>query len=574
MAEESARIQPIRKMSLRRQVIIAMALALSPLLILGGLRALAEQDTIRQQRYHDLVEVSREGMSSVNAAIQASRLALRMVNADDRQPSCTQIGDTMLSMELPVRNVLRFNSDGKVICNYIGETLIGQAIPNPDWHERLRKGMDQVESSAFPGMALGEPVIWMVRATTDAAGNFAGSLAFTLSLQQLAERFTDVKSTTGLKQALVTANGVVIGSDLIGGLPVDWLSREAILEREVRELVLPQGRRLDVVITPVAAEGVMMVTPSFSPQVRRIDTVIVLLIPLLAYLAALLASTWIIDVLVLRWLERLRLRISDMRRNDEVTPLATDLAGAASELQQLARAFDDLAQRVTVHEADLVLALNRMKGAFRETHHRVKNNLQVMLSMLKLQGRGEHRPETQNALRLAAQRVSMMAAVHHSLLNEAHLESVDAEDLIEAVCNQIHEQQGWGEESRHIRREIDEVPLPSDLAVPLAMFIQEAFDILCPPSTNGLISRDLRLVLRREDGNVRLRLCCGRDTTPGEETIQEQEANFFLAAFARQLDGSVEKLNDDPDNVMIELVFPLTLQDVADVTPNEKGAPP
>ena len=261
MAEESARIQPIRKMSLRRQVIIAMALALSPLLILGGLRALAEQDTIRQQRYHDLVEVSREGMSSVNAAIQASRLALRMVNADDRQPSCTQIGDTMLSMELPVRNVLRFNSDGKVICNYIGETLIGQAIPNPDWHERLRKGMDQVESSAFPGMALGEPVIWMVRTTTDAAGNFAGSLAFTLSLQQLAERFTDVKSTTGLKQALVTANGVVIGSDLIGGLPVDWLSSEAILEREVRELVLPQGRRLDVVITPVAAEGVMMVTP-------------------------------------------------------------------------------------------------------------------------------------------------------------------------------------------------------------------------------------------------------------------------------------------------------------------------
>lgn len=561
MAEESARIQPIRKMSLRRQVIIAMALALSPLLILGGLRALAEQDTIRQQRYHDLVEVSREGMSSVNAAIQASRLALRMLNADDRQPSCTQIGDTVVSMELPVRNVLRFDADGKVVCNYIGEALVGQSIPNPDWHERLRKGMSQVESSSFPGMALGEPVIWMIRGTTDATGNFTGSLAFTLSLQQLAERFPDVKSTTGLQQALVTANGIVIGSDLIGGLPVEWLSREAILERSVREVVLPQGGRLDVVITPIAAEGVMMLTPSFSPQVRRIDTLIVLLIPLLAYLAALLASTWIIDVLVLRWLERLRLRISDMRRNDEVTPLATDLSGAASELQQLARAFDDLTERVSVHEADLVLALNRMKDAFRETHHRVKNNLQVMLSMLKLQGRGEHRPETQTALRLAAQRVAMMAAVHHSLLNEAHLESVDAEDLVDAVCNQIHEQQGWGEESRHIRREIDHVPLPSDLAVPLAMFIQEAFDILCPPTNNGLIARDLRLVLKREDGNARLRLCCGRDTTPGEETQQEQEANFFLAAFARQLDGSVEKLNDDPEHVIIELVFPVTLED-------------
>lgn len=559
MAEESARVQPIRKMSLRGQVIIAMALALSPLLILGGLRALAEQESIRQQRYHDLVEVSREGMSSVNAAIQASRLALRMVSSDDRDPSCTQIGHTMVSLELPVRNVLRFNADGQVTCSYIGEALIGEPIPNPDWHERLRKGMVQVESSAFPGMALGEPVIWMVRTTTDSAGNFTGSLAFTLGLQKLSERFPDAESSTGLKQALVTANGVVIGSDLIGALPVEWLTSEALLERRLREVVLPQGGRLDVVISPVGAEGVFMLTPSFSPQVRRIDALIVLLIPLLSYLAALLASTWIIDVLVLRWLERLRLRISDMRRNDEVTPLATDLAGAASELQQLARAFDDLTQRVTVHEADLVEALNRMKGAFRETHHRVKNNLQVMLSMLKLQGRGEQRPETQSALRLAAQRVSMMAAVHHALLNEAHLESVDAEDLIEAVCNQIHEQQGWGEESRHIRCEVDEGTLPSDLAVPLAMFIQEAFDTLCPPSTNGWIARDLRLVLKRENGNVRLRLCCGRDDTPGEETLQEQEANFFLAAFARQLDGSVTKLDDDPENVIIELVFPLTL---------------
>ncbi len=559
MADESARVQPIRKMSLRRQVIIAMALALSPLLILGGLRALTEQDAIRQQRYQELVEVSREGMSSVNAAIQASRLALRMVSVDERQPSCTQIGENMRTMELPIRNVLRFNADGQVICTYIGESLIGQSIPDPEWNELLRQGMDQIESSAFPGMALGEPVIWLVRRTADAAGNYTGSIALTVGLQQLSERFPDVKSTTGLKQAVVTANGAVVGSDLISSLPVEWLSNEAILERSVREVVLPQGRRLDVVITPVAAEGVLMLTPSSSQQAKHFDTLIVLMIPLLAYLAALLASTWIIDILVLRWLERLRLRISDMRRNDEVTPLSSDLAGAAYELQQLARAFDDLTQSVALHEANHVQALNRMKGAFRETHHRVKNNLQVMLSMLKLQGRGEQRPETQHALRLAAQRVAMMAAVHHSLLNEAHLESVDTDDLVDAICNQIHEQQGWGEESRHIRREVDEGPLPSDLAVPLAMFIQEAFDILCPPSTNGLIAHDLRLLLKREDGNVRLRLCCGRDKSPGEETEQEQEANFFLAAFARQLDGTVEKLNEDSENVIIELVFPVPL---------------
>jgi hypothetical protein len=69
--------------------------------------------------------------------------------------------------------------------------------------------------------------------------------------------------------------------------------------------------------------------------------------------------------------------------------------------------------------------------------------------------------------------------------------------------------------------------------------------------------RHLRLTLTHENGSARLRLCCGRDTSPGEETLKEQEANFFLAAFARQLDGSVERLDDDPENVIIELTFPL-----------------
>jgi two-component sensor histidine kinase len=566
MEEESERVQPIRKMTLRRQVIIAMALALSPLLILGGLSALSERSDQREARYQELVDASREGMSSVNAALSASRLALRMVSVDDRQPPCADIGERMARLDLPVSNVYRFNIDGKVVCSSVGDNLIGQSMPDPEWIERLRKGAEELESTAFPGLALGEPVVWMIRGTYDAAGAYTGSLAFTLDLQQLSRRFPVVEGATGLNQALVTSSGAVIGSELISEVPANWLTTEAMLAQQVRKLQLPQGQRVELVITPVAVDGIRMMTPSATPPRQRLDTLALFLIPLLAYLAALFAATWILDIMVLRWLERLRLRISDMRRNDEMTPLAMDLAGASAELQQLARAFDDLTSRVASHEADSRHALNRMKGAFRETHHRVKNNLQVMLSMLKLQVRGEEKVETQHALRIAAQRVAMMAAVHHSLLNEAHLEYVEAEDLIDAICSQIHEQQGWGEESRHIARDVDKGPLPSDLAVPLAMFIQEAFDMLCPPSGSGTITEDLRLSLTRQDGNARLRLCCAR-TNPGseEDASRERHANFFLAAFARQMEGSVEQLGDDPDNVVIELVFPVTV---------ETGGPP
>lgn len=557
MAQESERVQVTERMSLRWQVILAMALALSPLLILGGVRVLAEHQETRERRYQELVEVSREGLSTVNASIQAIRLALKMIAKDDRQPSCADIGDSLISADLPIRNVLRFNTDGEVICNFVGDNLIGQPMPDPEWNDQLLKGVDELESAAFLGLALGEPVIWLVRRTGDPAGNYTGSLAFTVSLQTLSDSLPDIMSATGMEQGLVTLDGAVIGSNFIDQIPLEWLSGEATLEREAQQLVLPQGRRLDVVVLPSSAEGVWLITPSSTPLRPRLENFIVLTIPVLAYLAALLASTWIIDTMVLRWLERLRLRISDMRRAADFQPLGPDLAGAPAELQQLAKAFDDLTGRVDAHESDLRHALIRMKGAFRETHHRVKNNLQVMLSMLKLQVRGEHQPETQKALRIAAQRVSMMAAVHHSLLNETHLEIVDARDLVDAICNQIHEQQGWGEESRHIRPEVDDGPLPSDLAVPLAMFIQEAFDLLCPITDTGTVIRDLRLTLRREEGQVRLRMSCGHDTTPGLETSRERDTNLFLQAFARQVDGQVEQLGDDPDNVIIELVFPL-----------------
>ncbi len=557
MDRESGRVRLKQRMSLRWQVILAMALALSPLLILGGMRVVNEREEALQTRYQELVEVSREGLSSMNASIQASRIALQMVAAAGDQRPCAAIGDQLTLMELPIRNVLRFDANGEVVCTYIGEGLIGQPMPDADWNENLRKGADQIESAAYVGLALGEPVIWLLRRTADSSGNFTGSLSVTLNLKTLSDRLPDIRSSTGMKQGLVKIDGVVIGSDFIERVPVEWLSNEAALERKAHQLVLPQGRRLDVVLSPLSTQGVWMITPSSSPQRPHLENFIVLTIPVLAYLAALFASTWIIDTMVLRWLERLRLRISDMHRAGDFTPLGPDLAGAPAELQQLAKAFDDLTGRVNAHESDLRQALTRMKGAFRETHHRVKNNLQVMLSMLKLQVRGEHKPETQKALRIAAQRVSMMAAVHHSLLNETHLETVDARDLMEAICNQIHEQQGWGEESRHIRPEVDDGPLPSDLAVPLAMFIQEAFDLLCPVTESGTITRDLRLTLKREEGRARLRMSCGRDTTPDVETSSERDTNLFLQAFARQMDGTAEQMGDDPKNVVIELSFPL-----------------
>jgi len=556
MNEEIARGPAPRSMSLRWQVIGAMALALSPLLVLGAMRVSGEREEARQAKYQELVETSREGQSGVDMVLAGTRLAFSLMAVDERKPTCTQISNRLSGLNLPFRNVFRFNAEGQVTCFFAGENLVGQPMPDLGWNDQLRRGMKTIESSRFDGLALGDPVIWMLQGVANDAGEFEGSVAVTVSIEQLAKSLPETASP-GLRQGIVLVDGDVLGSEIVERVPVEWLTSEAILERTARQLRLPQGGRVDVVVMPLATDNLWILTPSSTPRNSRIETVVALTIPILAFLAALLTATWIMDTLVLRWLERLRLRISDLRRSAEYTPLANDLARAPAELQQLARAFDDLTESVTVHESDLRQALARMKGAFRETHHRVKNNLQVMLSMLKLQSRNEVQPETQVALRVAAQRVSMMAAVHHSLLNESHIETVEASELFDAICKQIHERQGWEEESRHLVPDVEDVLLPSDIAVPMAMFVQEAFDHLCPATGDSGVIRDLSLEFRHENGHARLRMSCGRDPSAKDEATRTRDTNIFLAAFARQMGGSVEDLGEDPDNVIIELTFPI-----------------
>ncbi len=557
MEAEFAPVRASRRMSLRWRVIAAMALALSPLLVLGGIRVLSERDDARDDRLQQIIESTGSGQLAVNTHLESARLALSMVAADRRNPSCVQIGEQLAATRLPYRNVLRFNADGVVTCYLIGENLVDKPMPDPQWNDSLRRGKKNIESTHHAGLALNEPAVWFVHGVTGQDEVFAGSVAITMGLAELASSLPPASSAPGLKQALVKADGEVVGSDVVSQVPVDWLTSEAMLAPELRNLVLPQGGRLGVVLQPLTMADLWIMTPATAYRQLRLESLIAILIPLLAYLAALFAATWIIDTLVLRWLERLRLRISDLRPEGDSAPLAEDLAGAPSELQQLAEAFDALTGRVAVHEHDLQRALNRMKGAFRETHHRVKNNLQVMLSMLKLQGRGETRLETQQALRIAAHRVSMMAAVHHALLNESHLETVDARDLFDAICSQIQERQGWGEESRQIHPDVSNVLLPSDIAVPLAMFVQEAFDLLCPPSDSGNDIRDLHLEFRLENEQARLRLGCGLEQGFSDINRNERDANTFLVAFARQLDGEVVQMGDAPENVVIELTFPL-----------------
>ena len=120
-------------------------------------------------------------------------------------------------------------------------------------------------------------------------------------------------------------------------------------------------------------------------------------------------------------------------------------------------------------------ALIGKDATIREIHHRVKNNLQTVAAMLRLQARRASTVEAKEALAEAELRVAAIAVVHESLSAETG-ERVDFDEIVDRIVGLVRDlapaYAGSGEAPR-ISREGSWGSLPSDLATPLAMTVSE-----------------------------------------------------------------------------------------------------
>ncbi|HEY7223250.1 MAG TPA: histidine kinase N-terminal domain-containing protein [Micromonosporaceae bacterium] len=116
-------------------------------------------------------------------------------------------------------------------------------------------------------------------------------------------------------------------------------------------------------------------------------------------------------------------------------------------------------------------ALLTKDATIREIHHRVKNNLQTVAALLRLQARRVSSPDARTALEESVRRVASIAIVHETLAN-----AVDEEVSFDAVVDRIAAAAvdvAAPESKVHLRRASSFGVLPADVATPLAMVLNE-----------------------------------------------------------------------------------------------------
>jgi two-component sensor histidine kinase len=151
------------------------------------------------------------------------------------------------------------------------------------------------------------------------------------------------------------------------------------------------------------------------------------------------------------------------------------IGGLPHEFRSVALSFKKSTLVLSRREAELVKAVQRQELAMQEIHHRVKNNLQVVASLLNLQASRIRAPEAKNEFQAARDRIRALATVHRHLYAHGEINTINMRVFLTDLCGQLLQARGQGGDER-IRFDIDapELQMTSDQAVPLSLIVTEA----------------------------------------------------------------------------------------------------
>ena len=109
----------------------------------------------------------------------------------------------------------------------------------------------------------------------------------------------------------------------------------------------------------------------------------------------------------------------------------------------------------------------------KEVHHRVKNNLQIISSLLSLQSNYIDDPAALQVFTESRNRVRSMALVHEKLYQSQDLSKVDFQDYIKALSNGLHSTFASGSSAVRISLDVEPIMLGVDSAVPCGLIVNE-----------------------------------------------------------------------------------------------------
>jgi len=291
---------------------------------------------------------------------------------------------------------------------------------------------------------------------------------------------------------------------------------------------------------PVGDLGVEMIV-AIDDRGTALSRALALFMPLVLLFSAAFMGWLVVRWILIKPLISLQREVANYVPGTIINPPEIKMQ-ASSEITALGAAFHEMSEDVAEHEEEMRQALERQTKLTREVHHRVKNNLQIISSLISLHWRASQDEKTGIAYLSIQRRVDALAVVqrnHYAELDEKR--GVRARPMLNEIASGLQTsaqiQSGC---AINIQVTCDDIYLHQDIAAPLAFLTAELTDLLIAQKDDGA----LRISLSRMAGSPgRARFMLASAAFRQREAAANGTTELYeriLTGLARQLRSTLE----------------------------------
>ncbi len=199
-----------------------------------------------------------------------------------------------------------------------------------------------------------------------------------------------------------------------------------------------------------------------------------------------------------------------------------------------------------IREDQMKVALDEKETLLKEIHHRVKNNLQIISSMLKLQSDSIYKTNYLEKNRESQHRIQSIARVHEQLYKSDNLAEISVQEYVESLLQDIIP--SYSSKSKSIKWECDcrNISLNITVAIPFALIINELASNACKHAFLDGEKGKIKIDLTEDNSQYKLII---RDNGKGiSDSIKKETISSLglelVVNLVKQIKGSINWYND------------------------------
>jgi two-component sensor histidine kinase len=462
-----------------------------------------------------------------------------------------------LSHYPPVTNIARTSADGSVRCSAIPLSKPVN-IANEGWWQRgvNADGMTITKAAIFAPIAQ-RNVLFLILPLHTIDGLSDGTITAAIDVKYLRDGLRRAARNSAGTLAIVTRDGTNVAS---GDQPLRFTPDITARQNQPVEIRDSKGTLWIYTLHKLYSSDLFVVyaEPRDTLMAAAVSQVRAsILLPLISILFASLAIWVGTHRLALIWLRELR-AVSGRFAQGDFTGDRRKFDRAPEEIAAFSADLHSMADAIHRRNTDLTQALEAKTLLTREVHHRVKNNLQIINSLLTLQSDRVREGAAKEVLAQTRARINALALIHRLLYEQDNGDErgdVPIDNLMAELCAQLRGASRSMTQAQ-LTCHAGNFPVPIEYAVPLTLFVVEAvtnaFRHAFPRGRPGAVT--LRFDL--DHGSAILDIS---DNGKGY-VVSDQAAQMgteLMRGFATQVNGALSISSSEKRGTQIVLKFPL-----------------